>query len=273
LAGFLFDKFPLDHATKIFFAGKALPLHGYLISFEITAISFILSGYVLYFFEENKNSSSNSNIIIFLFDYLKKIKSQFREFFNDKYLSLLLIASAITGVVQLLGNSYYGIFIYDHFKNVALGGFVNVAIILFAAIIVSFLGPAFSKYLNSKVGLAPALVFGSLLLALMPLVSAFNPEFMNVAVANTFSVLGAAILGAGQGLLVRKLLSEEQRKTFFASLSIMVIIPFIIMIPIGSWIAQSFGLFLLFKILAFTLIIVVAPIYFVLVLLASKARL
>jgi len=270
-AGFLFEKFPLTQATRILIAGKALPVHGYLIAFEITAISFILSGYVLYFLEQKKDDIASAKG--FFIDYLKKIGFQFRQFLQNKYLVLLLLASAVTGIVQLLGNSYYGIFIYERFKDVMLGGFMNVAIILFVAILVSFLGPAISKYLNTKVGLAPALVFGSLLLALMPLVSAFNPQFMNVAAANALSILGAAILGVGQGLLVRKLLSEEHRKLFFAALSVMVIIPFIILVPAGAWLAQTYGLTLLFKVLAFILIVVVAPIYFILVLMANKARL
>jgi len=150
---------------------------------------------------------------------------------------------------------------------------MNIAVILLVAIVVSFLGPSFSKLLNNKVGLAPTLVFGTLLIAMMPLVSAYNPHFMSITAANALSVLGSAIIGTGQGLLVRKLLNETQRKLFFASLSITVIIPFIILIPIGSWIAQTIGLIVLFKILALVLLVVAAPIYFLLVVFANKLRL
>jgi hypothetical protein len=271
LAGYLFDRFPIDKPTLLMMAGKGVPIMGYLLAFEITAISFILSGYVLYFLEQKKIEASKAKG--FLLDYFHRMKDQFKSFLKNKYLRALLLASTITGLVQLLGNSYYGIFIYETFKNIGFGGFMNVAVILFIAIIVSFLGPAASKYLNQKVGLAPALVFGSLLLAMMPLVSAFNPNIMNVAAANALSILGAAILGVGQGMLVRKILNEEQRKLFFAALSFMVVVPFLILMPVGAWIAQTYGLTLLFKILAFILIIIVAPIYFILVLMANKLRL
>ena len=108
---------------------------------------------------------------------------------------------------------------------------------------------------------------------MMPLVAAYNPHFMSISIANALSVLGAAILGMSQGLLVRKLLTEAQRKLYFAALSIAVVIPFIILIPIGSWVAQAYGLVVLFKILALILLVLAAPIYFILVIFASKLRL
>jgi len=209
----------------------------------------------------------------FVSAFYNRIREQTKLFVKNKYLLTLLFASSITGLVQILGNSFYGIFIYKQFQFAALGGFMNVAMIFTFAIVVSFLGPMFSKFLNKKVGLAPTLVFGTLLIAMMPLVSAYNPHFLSVSVANALSVLGAAILGMGQGLLLRKLLPEEKRKIFFAALSIAIVIPFIILIPIGSWVAQTMGLIVLFKILAFVLLILAAPIYFILVLMANKLRL
>jgi len=271
LSGYLFDKFPIFNAQKVALFGKSLPLFGYLIAFEITAIAFILSGYVLQYIKDKK--IEKQKIQGFLREYWLRIRLEAKEFLRNKYLVILLIASSITGLVQILGNSYYGIYIYRQFNFMALGGFLNVAIIFAFAIIVSFLGPAFSKYLNKKVGLAPTLVFGTVLLAIMPLVAVYNPHFMNISVANALSVLGAAILGMSQGLLIRKLLSEEQRKLYFAALSIAVIIPFIILIPVGAWIAQAYGLLVLFQILALILLIIVAPIYFILVLMANKLRL
>ncbi|MBU1198668.1 MAG: MFS transporter [Nanoarchaeota archaeon] len=271
IAGFLFDKFPMFNATKLVLFGKSLPLYGYLISFEITAIVFILSGYVLHYFKEKKVETEK--VKEFVSAFYNRIREQTKLFVKNKYLLTLLFASSITGLVQILGNSFYGIFIYKQFQFAALGGFMNVAMIFTFAIVVSFLGPMFSKFLNKKVGLAPTLVFGTLLIAMMPLVSAYNPHFLSVSVANALSVLGAAILGMGQGLLLRKLLPEEKRKIFFAALSIAIVIPFIILIPIGSWVAQTMGLIVLFKILAFVLLILAAPIYFILVLMANKLRL
>lgn len=271
ISGFLFDKFPITSAAKILLFGKSLPIYGYLIAFELTAIAFILSGHVIHYIKDKQVGVAK--IKGFMTDYFFTIREQAKSFVKNKFLLTLLLASSITGLVQILGNSYYGIFIYTKFKFLAFGGFMNIAVIFTFAIMVSFLGPTFSKYLNKKVGLAPTLVFGTLLLAIMPLVSAYNPHFMSISIANALSILGAAILGMSQGLLVRKLLTETQRKLYFAALSIGVIIPFIIFIPLGSWIAQTFGLLLLFKILALVLLVLAAPIYFILVVFANKLRL
>jgi hypothetical protein len=271
LSGFLFDKFPVINATRVNLFGKVLPIYGYLIAFEITAIAFILSGYVLHYIKEKKIEAQQ--VTGFLRDYYHRVLVQTKDFVKNKYLFTLLFASSITGLAQILGNSYYGIFIYKQFNLVALQGFLNVAVIFTIAILISFLGPAFSKYLNKKVGLAPTMVFGTLLLAMMPLVSAYNPHFISITLANALSVLGAAILGMGQGLLIRKLLNEEQRKLYFAALSIAVIIPFIILIPIGSWLAQAYGLLVLFKVLSLILLAIAAPLYFLLVIMANKIRL
>lgn len=272
ISGYLFDKFPMMNATRIMLFGRSIPVYGYLVSFEITAIAFILSGYVLHYVKE-KQPVEVGSVKGLIRGYYFRIKTQTKTFFQNKYLLTLLFASSITGLVQILGNSYYGIFIYDKFRFTALGGFMNVAIIFAFAIIVSFLGPPFSKYLNKKVGLAPTLVFGTLLLAMMPLVAAYNPHFMSISIANALSVLGAAILGVSQGLLVRKLLTEHLRRLYFAALSLAVIIPFIILIPLGSWLAQTYGLIILFKVLATILLVLAAPAYFVLVVMANKLRL
>jgi len=271
VSGYLFDMFPTFNATKVAFFGKSLPVYGYLIAFEITAITFILSGYVLQYIKEKKIEAQK--IQGFIGDYYRKIRIQTKDFLRNKYLLILLFASSITGLVQILGNSYYGIFIYKQFNFMGFGGFLNVAVIFTFAIIVSFLGPAFSRFLNKKVGLAPTFVFGTLLLAMMPLVASYNPHFMSVTFANAFSVLGAAILGMGQGLLVRKILNEEQRKLYFAALSVAVVIPFIILIPLGAHVAQNYGLTFLFKLLAFILLAIAAPLYFILVLMTNKLRL
>lgn len=272
LSGYLFDKFPILNVTTINLFGKVLPVYGYLIAFEITAIAFILSGYVLHYIKEKKIEAPPMTAGFFR-GYYHRIKVQTKSFVNNRYLFTLLFASSITGLAQILGNSFYGIFIYDKFKLIAFKGFTNIAIIFTIVILASFLGPAFSNYLNKKVGLAPAMVFGTLLLAMMPLVAVYNANFVSITLAIALSVLGAAILGMGQGLLIRKLLNEEQRKLYFAALSIAVIIPFIILIPIGSWIAQTAGLIALFKVLSVMLLLIAAPIYFILVIFANKQRL
>jgi hypothetical protein len=276
LSGVLFDRFPAVGAEKVVLFGKSLPLLGYLICFEITAIALILSGYVLSFVKENVDKTKVPPG--FFKEYLSRLGQQNKEFFRSPHLVLLLFASAITGLVQILGNSYYGIFIYEQFRRGAFVGvfpgiFLNIAFIFLFAIVVSFLGPAISNYLNKKVGLAPSMVFGSLLLATTPLVFAYNPHFMPIFAATALGIIGAAILGMGQGLLVRKLLREEQRGLYYAVLGVGVIIPFLVMIPAGAYFASAYGLTFLFKVLALVMVAVAAPIYFALVIISNKQRL
>jgi hypothetical protein len=275
LSGMLFDRFPIFGAEKVLVFGRSLPLYGFLICFEITAITLILSGYVLHFVKEKAADKQPKE---FLATYYLRVREQARLFIANKHLVLLLLASSITGLVQVLGNSFYGIYIYQKFMDGTFAGlfegvFLNIAFIFLFAIVVSFLGPIFSGYLNRRVGLAPSLVFGSLLVAMMPLVAVYNPNFMPLLVANALGIVGAALLGIGQGLLVRKLLRENQRGLFYAVMSIGVAIPFLILVPAGAFLAQAAGLVALFKMLAFVMLLMVAPIYFALVVMASKLRL
>ncbi|MBN2142361.1 MFS transporter [Candidatus Woesearchaeota archaeon] len=277
LSGILFDRFPMISATKVNFFGNMVPLYGYLICFEITAIAFILSGYVLHFVNEKVQKSGDSRG--FARSYWVKVSGQLKLLFRSKHLTLLLIAGALTSLVQILGNSYYGIFIYKKFIAKTFQGlipgmiFLNIAIIFLFALLVSFMGPALAKYLNKKVGLAPSLVFGTLLIAIMPLVCVYNPSFLPITVANALGVLGAAILGMGQGLLVRKLVHEIERPLYYAASSVGVVIPFAILIPLGAWIAQAFGLAVLFQLLALVSLGLAAPLFFILVIFANKQRL
>jgi hypothetical protein len=276
LSGMLFDRFPMISSEKILLFGKSLPIFGYLICFEITAIAFILSGYVLHFVREKH--IEHKPVRFFLRDYLFRVREQHKKFFCNKYLVLLLIAGSITGLVQVLSSSYFGIYIYQKFQQGTFqglfdGAFLNLAFIFLFAIVVSFLGPAFSEYLNRKVGLAPSMVFGSLLLSIPLLIAAYNPRFLPILFANAVGILGAAILGTGQGLLVRKLVRDDQRALYYAVLSTGIIGPFLILVPAGSMVAQLFGLVILFKLLAFIILALAAPIYFALVVISNKQRL
>ncbi len=262
ISGWLMDKFPMVGRETVTIFGSTYPLFGYLISFEITAIAFILSGYALSHVKEETEKEEVEN---FLSKYWEKIKIYLDTFLHNKYIFLLVITSIIIGFTQILGNSYFGVFIYEQFQNVGFGGFMNVAVIYFFAIIASFLGPWFSKAVKKHIGLAPTLVFGTLLSSLMPLALAYNPNLYAIGAANALSVIGASILGVSQGLLARKLLRDDEREVYFSTVSIAGVVPFLFMIPLGAGYAQMQGLVPLFKVLAFTLIIVVAPLYMVLV--------
>lgn len=275
ISGYLIDYFP-ETGSKIAFTlfnhhFSLLPI-GYLLSFEITAFAFIVSGYLLSFIKEKREARSYP-----LFRFIKEHESRLRHlvkgFLSHKYISLMLIATAISGLLELLGNSYYGLFIYQHFNKVAFGGFLNVAAIMVFAILVSFLGPWFTSRLQRSIGLAPMLVFGTLLVAILPLTMVFNARFMTVGVAFGIAVIGGAIVGYAQGLLTRKLMNAETRRDYFLTLGPMLSVPYLILVPLGAWLAQALGMQTLFLIIGIGLCVVVTPIYFILVALANKERL
>ncbi len=271
ISGWLMEEFPWTGGETVTLFGNTYPMMGYLISFEITAIMFILSGYMIS--RIKKNTETQEKVKGFAKDYWNKIKVYLKTFLTNKHLFLLIAASILLGFTQILGNSYFGLFIYQEFTNIAFGGFLNVGIIFAIAVVASLVAPTFSRWFNEHTGLAPTLVFGTLLSALMPLALAYNPNLVAIGIANALSVIGASILGVSQGMLARKLLHDDEREVYFNISSLAGVIPFAIMIPLGSYYAQLQGLTALFKVLAFLLIIVVAPLYIALVWMGRKNRL
>jgi hypothetical protein len=270
-SGWLLQTFPAEGKVVSLF-GYSFTVMGFILSFMITTISFILSGYIISFIKQEKTNLTYP-LGQFISEYRARIKSQRKLFFKNKFTFLLLITAILLGVVQALGNSFFGIFIYTEFNDVLLGGFLNVAVIYTVAVLVSVLGPWVTTKVNKSIGYTPMLVFGTMLIAMMPFFAAWQPNIYALGLANALSVIGAAIVGVAQGLLARKLLKEEERKLYFANLSFMITIPFIILLPLGAWIAQTYGLIILFKILVCILIGLVVPLYFILVALAEKRKL
>ncbi len=260
LSGYILEAFPWTGEQTVELFGSVYPVYGYLISFEITAFAFILSGYFV-----SRIDTEDTEHTEFLAEYWEKLQLHLSTFLRNKKLFLLIVTSIIAGFVQGLGNSYYGIFIYENFTNVGLGGFLNVGAVFFIAVVTSLFGPSFSRFMQETTGLAPTLVFGTLLTAMMPFILVYNPQLWAIGAAAALTVLGSSILGTSQGLLARELLHESERKVYFSAVSVAAVIPYVVLYPLGSWYAAAEGLQALFKILGFSLILLVVPIYVVLV--------
>ncbi len=275
LSGWLIDRFP-DTGAKIAlsFLGLqfSISLIGYLLSFEITAFAFIISSYLLSFVKERREERSYP-LAKFIREHYASLRTLLKDLLKNRYIALLFAATAITGLLEVLGNAYYGLFIYRRFYDYALGGFLNVAFIMGIAILASFTGPWFTRKLQRSIGLSPMLVFGTLLTAILPLTLVFNANIVAVAFAFAFAVIGGAIVGFAQGLLARKLMDEATRKRYFMGLGMLLALPYLILVPLGAWFAYLAGMPALFLAVGLGLAIVVAPLYFVLVALASKERL
>ncbi|MBU2443610.1 MAG: hypothetical protein KKF95_06080, partial [Nanoarchaeota archaeon] len=222
VSGFIMDLFPVYGKVlsfSLFGFAFNVNIYGYLISFEITAIVFIISGLMLSYIKQ-KEFVVEHTFSSFLPKFLDSVNVHFKFFFKNKAVFLLALSSLITGMVQMLGNSFYGIFIYDYFKNDFFGGFLNVAVVFSVAALFSFTGPWFMKVLHKHIGISPMLVFGTLLTGMLPLSLVFNPHFLVVVVATALSIIGASILGMAQGFFAKKLLSEQERSVYFSFLGV-----------------------------------------------------
>lgn len=244
-------------------------IYGYLLAFEITAIMFIISGYLVSFIEEKREDVYGSSLYVtaFMKEYLKTAKEDSRIFIKNNKVLLLTFAAVVMTIVQVIGNSYFGIFIYEHFRHQFLGGFMNVAVIFVIALITSITGTMLTKAFAKSLGEAPMLVFGTLLVALLPLTMYYNPNLYAIGLATALSIIGGAVVGVAQGLIAERLMSEKEQSTYFSGLGFISITPTIILVTIGAIIAQMFSLQTLFLGLGLILACIVMPTYFILVLL------
>ncbi len=265
VGAFILDSIPLFGklvSFNLFGQVFTLRLYGHVVIFEITSICFILSGYILSFVQETRR-----NVEYYLSNFLKEFYKRMQDYssviIENNMVKWMFFTTLIFSFVQILGNSYYGIYIYETFKYTAFGGFMNVAVIYFIAIFVSFLGPMFASSL--KIGQAPLMVFGSLLIAILPLTFAFNPNILAIGIAMMFSVIGSSIMGVSQGLLANELLTQEKRNKYFSCNGFIMTFPMLILIPAGAYAAQFLGLERFFMLIAGILIFIVTPLYFVLV--------
>ena len=150
---------------------------------------------------------------------------------------------------------------------------MNVAVMYSLALLVAIIGPVVTSRTNKVVGVVPMFVFGTLLMALLPLTIVFNPLYYPAMVAaNMLSVLGAALIGSAQGIIASKVLSLEDRTKFHSASGFLNLIPFLILVSGLSYIAHTQGLQYLFKLLGIGLIILVVPLYFLIVLWASEKQ-
>jgi hypothetical protein len=246
----------------------AFKLYGHLLIFEITAIMFILSGYFLSFVQDKKEIAYGTHLRISAIIqkyWIESLKAT-KIFTKNPKIFLLMIASILITVIQVVGGSYYGIFIYQGFKHDFLGGFLNVALIFVIALVASITGTIFTKNFSKSLGEAPMLVFGTLLIALLPVTFYFNPNLYSIALATALSVVGGAIVGVAQGLIAERLMNEEESRTYFSSIGFASILPILLFGFLGALIAQATSLKFLFLILGIVLAGVVMPLFFVIVL-------
>ena len=263
IGAYLMDKFPITGVPLSFtLFGKlfSFRVYGYLIVFEITALSFILSGYILSFIREEKTVLKGA-VLKQISLGLKAIKEKLPYFVKNKVVLMLILAGILTSIVQTIGNSFYGIFVYTKFNDVGFGGFLNVAIVFLVAIFSSLFGLIISRIDARAYGKFPTLVLGTLLMAVMPLSYYYKPTLIFVMIGTIIGVMGSAIVGVVNGLLTLDLIHENERKMYFSTYRTYTVISYIILVPLFSYFAQTFGLSNLFLLLALVLVLIVLPVY------------
>lgn len=252
IGGVLLDKIPGNGAIYILLGSCIL----YLLSLVYVYFTRITPD------ATHADRSMSTHLVI----WLENTKNNALALVKDKAVLILLLTGAATSIVQVLGNAYYGFFIYRKLFYDGLGGYLNVALIFFVALLASFFGSMFSQKNAVEYGKFPMLVFGTLLMAIMPLTYYFNPSLLTIGMATVLGILGSSIVGVARGLLAYDLISDDMRKRYFSTSNILFSIPYLIFIPLGAYIARNdSGMRDLFLLLGLSLIIFVFPLYFVII--------
>lgn len=251
--------------------GKSI-FYGYLLSFEVAAFAFILSSYLLMrvnvVLAPVKEGESES----YRRGYFADLKYNASKFCKNKYLFTLAATTVFVGAFQAIMNSFLGIYVYNEYQELWLGGFLNVGIMLALSLIIVILGPYISGRMSRNFGVVPLFVFGTLLMALLPFVIIHNNYFPAVVAANMLSVLGAAMIGSGHNIVAVRLLNEKDRESYYTSAGVVSLIPFMFIVGILSFLAQQKGLLELFNFVWIGIIACLFPLYFMVVLWISGKK-
>ncbi len=251
IAAYVMDNYPVfgkQVLLNIYNNLLSFKIYGYLIVFEIAAVSFIIAGYIL---SKIKESSTKPKIVSA--DLQLKNLSGF--FIKNKIVLLLIITSVIVSLVQTIGYSYYGIYIYQNFNSVLFGGFLNVAMVFLISVFSSLIGYFITK-VNARVyRKIPILIFGVVMLAFMPFVYFFKPNLILVTIGTIIGVIGSSTVGVTNSLLAIELINFNLRQAYFSFINVVSIPFFLIVVPILAYIAQDYGLSVLFLLLTVILVV------------------
>ncbi len=273
-AGIILDLYPmqgLPFTLNILGHSFNMNIYGYLVIFEITAFVFIISGYLTSLVSDRRESRRYP-FKQFVLEHFRILFFKTKTIWRNKYVAYLLLASFLAGLFQLAIAAYSGIAMYEIIQPTTSAPFFTLAVIFAIAILAAFTGPFFTEKIHTSIGLTPTLVFGTMLMAIFPITLVFKSNIYAIATALCLYVIGASIVGFGHGLLAKKLMDDETRKSYFQVQAVLVMIPYLIMIPIMAFIANSWPLSVLFGITAIGLLAIVMPIYFILVLFSQKQK-
>jgi len=245
-------------------------LHSSFLLMSMAALSFFLGLLMFMLYRpdnrtKNLRNAQNDSLFASAQVTLGKTFLSLGNFMKDRTSLILIIATMLVSTAQMWGSIFYGLFIFNNLGEAGFGPYLNVAVIFTIAALTSLLGPIISRLNAAEYGTFPMLAFGTMLMAIMPFVYFFNPNIGSIAMATTLGIIGAAIAGVAQGMLVHDLIPAIQHNEFYSSIAIISSLPFVITGPLGGYIADRFGMSMLFLVSGIILIAVVG-LYFLLVL-------
>jgi MFS family permease len=247
IAAYLMDAFPASGEVTWNIFGRPFSVYGYLIVFEIAAVSFILAGYILSFVKKKESNAAQETKQE---TNESQLKHNFSFFVDNKMLLLLIIASMVVSVVQIVGYSYYGVFIFQKFNDVMFGGYLNVAMVFLISVFTSLIGYFITKINAREYKKFPILIFGVAMLAFMPFTYYFSQDLAFITFGTIIGVIGSSIIGVTSSLLTIELINYDKRQAYLSLVNLFSIPVFIIVVPIFALVAQIFGLTILFLTLA-----------------------
>lgn len=245
LAAYFLDNYGDGTSLSLNFFGNILllKLPGYIIIFEVAAIAFIVSGY---FLASVKDQAAAKTGTFSLSSFADELNQKFHSIFKKKFLTILLLFNIIVGLIQVLGNSYYGIFIYNNFRYSYFGGFLNVAVIFLVGVFSSLIGYFITKINVKSYGMIFMLAVGSVFLSAMPFAYYLGSSLAFLTAGTILGVIGASALGVSTSMFVIETLDEGDREYYYIFNGIFSLIPYAILIPVFSYIAQVYSLATLF---------------------------
>lgn len=267
---YLLEKFPMK-GVPVTLAGMDLHVYGYLLAFMICAFAFILGGHITSFINDTREARQYP-FGKFFKEHWESAKAQKSIFWSSKSTLLLTIAGLVFGLLQIVINAYSGIAIYKLLDLQYDMPFLMLGFMFAIAIVASFTGPFFTQMIHRSTGLAPTLVFGTILTAILPLMLWFSQNIVILTVALCLNVIGTAIVAFGQGLLAQQLMDDTKREEYFKAQPFVLLVPYILLVPALAWFANSLPLAITFLYAAIGTIVIVVPIYFILVLMGEKTR-
>lgn len=263
ISGYIIDALPGRET------GTGMKIYGYLISFEITAFCFIIAEFLLSRIQDRRPHLRMS--------FYEFMKTEFRFylkkthfFLKDIRIFLLLVATTLTATLQIIGNAYYGIYIFNLFDGFLFGRYLNVAVIYAIATVIGIVGYLFTKSIHNTTGIVSHLLLSALLMTILPFILVFNPHFLSITAAVSAMFFGGVVFGSAHNFLVKKIIHERSRGLFYNTHAIFSFIPSLILIIGGSWIATTLGMKTLFITIGASFIFILTPLYLILVIISEK---